>query len=66
MRALIPNVGYVWNPLLKFPRNEPCFCNSGKKFKRCCLNKMAKTVSARDSVEILKSMRAHLKAKETK
>lgn len=23
------------------PRNAPCPCNSGKKFKQCCLNKIA-------------------------
>ena len=21
-------------------RNKPCFCESGKKYKKCCLNKM--------------------------
>lgn len=24
---------------LKTGRNEPCFCGSGKKYKRCCANK---------------------------
>jgi len=23
----------------KIGRNEPCFCGSGKKFKKCCINK---------------------------
>ena len=23
----------------KYPRNEPCPCRSGKKFKWCCLDK---------------------------
>lgn len=22
----------------KHPRNEPCHCGSGKKFKRCCID----------------------------
>ena len=22
----------------KIQRNDPCFCGSGKKFKRCCMN----------------------------
>jgi len=28
--------GFVWNPLRNWPRNAKCFCESGKKFKRCC------------------------------
>lgn len=31
---------HTHNPLLKFPRNKQCFCNSGKKFKSCHLNKI--------------------------
>ncbi|MAJ68758.1 MAG: hypothetical protein CL584_03865 [Alteromonadaceae bacterium] len=26
--------------LLKTGRNDPCFCDSGKKFKQCCLKRM--------------------------
>lgn len=29
-----PNPGYT-----RLGRNEPCYCNSGKKFKRCCIGK---------------------------
>lgn len=29
--------GSDWNPLLKYPRNESCYCGSGVKFKKCCL-----------------------------
>lgn len=29
--------GNVWNPLLKYPRNSPCYCGSGRKAKKCCL-----------------------------
>lgn len=32
-----PNPGMVWNKLREFPRNEPCFCGSKKKFKKCHL-----------------------------
>lgn len=35
-----PKEGMMWNPLLKHPRNEPCPCGSGIKFKRCHLNSM--------------------------
>lgn len=28
--------GFAWNPLKSWPRNEACFCLSGKKFKKCC------------------------------
>lgn len=24
---------------VKHPRNSPCLCGSGKKYKKCCLNK---------------------------
>lgn len=27
--------GFMWNPLRKIPRNMPCPCGSGKKFKKC-------------------------------
>lgn len=23
---------------IKFGRNDPCFCGSGKKFKKCCID----------------------------
>lgn len=28
---------FVFNPFLKYPRNESCYCGSGIKFKKCCL-----------------------------
>lgn len=34
--------GFMWNPLLKLPRNSPCPCKSGKKFKKCHLPKMTR------------------------
>jgi hypothetical protein len=27
--------GHVWNPIRSYPRNNPCPCGSGKKFKKC-------------------------------
>lgn len=33
-----------YNPLSSYPRNDPCFCGSGKKSKKCCLNKIPKAV----------------------
>lgn len=26
----------IWNPVKRYPRNAPCVCGSGKKFKKCC------------------------------
>jgi hypothetical protein len=30
-----PTEGNTWNKLRDFPRNETCFCGSGRKFKHC-------------------------------
>jgi hypothetical protein len=35
----------AWNPMLGFPRNNPCFCASGVKFKKCCLPRMTRVIS---------------------
>ncbi|MEK8130403.1 SEC-C metal-binding domain-containing protein [Paenibacillus filicis] len=32
--------------MLKIGRNEPCYCGSGAKYKRCCLNKIEVTALA--------------------
>ena len=29
---------FKWNPYLKYPRNVSCYCGSGVKYKKCCLN----------------------------
>ena len=39
-----PKPGFTWNPLLRLPRNLPCPCRSGKKFKTCHLNKLPQVV----------------------
>lgn len=31
-----PAQGMAWNPMLKYPPNESCYCRSGLKFKKCC------------------------------
>lgn len=36
-RCFRPVEGNAFNPLLQFPRNHPCICGSGAKFKACCL-----------------------------
>jgi uncharacterized protein YecA (UPF0149 family) len=37
----MPKPGFSWNPLMKLPRNAPCVCGSGKKFKKCHLPAMS-------------------------
>ena len=32
---------YVENPMLKYPRNVECWCDSGRKAKYCCLPKQS-------------------------
>jgi hypothetical protein len=41
---LAPMPGFQWNPLLTLPRNRPCPCLSGKKFKVCCIGHLPKVV----------------------
>lgn len=38
----------VDNPFKKWPRNLPCFCGSGKKFKKCCEDKIDQTVTLQE------------------
>lgn len=44
-RVLVPAEGGAWNPLLNYPRNLPCLCGSGFKFKVCCNGKLPRAVS---------------------
>jgi hypothetical protein len=39
-----PMPGFVWNPIRTYPRNNPCPCRSGQKFKACCLNRLPPAV----------------------
>ena len=53
----IEQPGYEWNPLRGWPRNEPCWCSSGKKAKKCCLTAAPPCVPIRDAA-VLKRMLA--------
>ena len=44
------------NPLLKWPRNFNCVCGSGKKFKKCCLNGLARAITIKDAIELNKKL----------
>lgn len=44
--------GYRWNPYAEYPRNSDCPCGSQKKFKKCHLDKLHKTVKEEDYAEL--------------
>lgn len=46
MRGFEVNGAWRANPLKGFPRNFPCFCDSGLKFKLCCGPKLGDVVQA--------------------
>jgi uncharacterized protein YchJ len=50
---MIPKPGFVYNPLLKYPRNSPCYCGSHVKAKICCLPKTKRAVPA-EAASLLK------------
>jgi len=41
LQGYLTNVGWIKphrpNYTKKIPRNKPCICGSGKKYKKCCL-----------------------------
>lgn len=49
--------GYTWNPLLGLPRNRPCPCLSGAKFKQCCLHKLPKAIPIEAAEEFIEQMK---------
>ena len=49
----------VMNPLLKWPRNFLCVCGSGIKFKKCCLNGLARLVTIKDALNIEQKLAKH-------
>ena len=50
---------------MKPGRNEPCPCGSGKKYKRCCINSIAKQhTSMLDDIEQVATMNPNLSLKE--
>ncbi len=48
--------GNAWNPLEQWPRNEACWCGSGKKAKKCCLLKAYPVIKAELAQNIRKLM----------
>src|SRR3954464_10524091 len=50
-RYMVPFPGHAWNPLRTLPRNNPCPCRSGKKFKKCCLPTLPQAVSQKHAEE---------------
>ncbi len=51
-QAYMPSQGFTYHPALKYGRNKPCLCKSGKKFKNCCLNKLARVISKAEAKKI--------------
>lgn len=43
-QVYVTKPGFVWNPLLRYPRNEPCPCGSGMKFKKCHLDQLPQAI----------------------
>lgn len=39
-RVFVLKPGFVFNPFNKWPRNLTCFCGSGRKFKKCCVDQV--------------------------
>ena len=40
-----PKQGFDWNPLQKMvQRNDPCICGSGKKWKKCCMDRITEII----------------------
>ncbi len=48
MYVYTPKQGYEWNPARGLPRNEPCPCGSGVKFKKCHRNLISETLPTRE------------------
>jgi len=59
--AYRPKDDSMFNPNRKYPRNLPCPCQSGKKFKKCCLLNQPMVVKKTD--HNLKADRAFSKLK---
>lgn len=50
--AYSPPPGKVWNPARDYPRNLPCLCGSGLKYKKCHLKGMADCVTPEEALSI--------------
>ena len=46
-----------FNPLLDYPRNAPCICDSGKKFKKCHGPLIPTRISKADAETIIESLK---------
>lgn len=42
-----PVSGFGYNPLLSYGRNNVCLCGSNKKFKKCCLSVIPRSIPDR-------------------
>lgn len=51
-----PREGFEFNPWRSIPRNDPCPCGSGKKFKKCCLPRCPLAVEKDVAAELRKEM----------
>lgn len=49
--------GYAHNPCLKIPRNSKCKCDSGYKFKDCCLPRLPRYVTEAQADEYKEHMK---------
>jgi hypothetical protein len=55
--------GFHWNPLKKLPRNGPCICQSGKKYKKCCLPLAKEVVDAGEFMYLSNKVKEMLRIK---
>jgi uncharacterized protein YecA (UPF0149 family) len=58
--CLRPKKGWVPNPILAYPRNRPCPCDSGFNFKKCCLPAMPRLIPVEelaDHQQVMKECR---------
>jgi len=49
---------------MKINRNDPCPCGSGKKYKKCCLDKQTETTGPPNLREVMDEIRAKLEGQE--
>ena len=47
-------------------RNEPCPCGSGRKFKKCCLDREAQPVAREMPAAVATRLRQHLRDEEAR
>jgi len=52
-----PDKGFTYNPAMKFPPNQKCFCGSGMKFKKCHKLSMPEIISLEESEKIIVAMK---------